>query len=636
MWSKKNWFYVFRDVKMKRRAALCLVGILLASILMSGCRGAATEDSENAVTNAQGASSGEGEDETGGALDDGSAEDGFASNGDENGKQDSELSETVTVSAAADGTPKKAVRKQSGDDLEEKVDVNKLPFDVHVTYTLDGREIDAKELAGKSGKLVIRYDYENKTKQIVPVNGKDVETIVPLAFVTGVILSADRFSNIEVENGDVTEVSDNLLVYGYAVPGVREALGIDAAKTQLEDLKDAMQDMDEIADDGKTEKSVAQKDKKKNAAPNTGEKEEGKRSEEKPEPEGDAIEEETFEEQEALEEGEEFEIPEYVEIRADVIDCKIDFTTTIVSNGLFREMEESAIADLREAIDDFGAFGDLGDELVDGGKKLKDGADTFGDGLKQYVDGASGLSSGAKQLASGAKQLADQGASLNSGADQLANGLKALNETLSGTSVAMPSIDMNAVAQRAAENAVTAAYNSLADSGLTEEEKMAVAQAAGAAATQSAANEIGAALQSSGGNGQDPLSELKGAVSTLSEGASQLAQGVSAYTSGAATLSKGANGLRDGAATLSSSGGTLLDGYDKLSEGIGEFEESMEELDEKMMQKIASLSEGALPDFTDRLQAMRTADQGHTAFDVYDGTKGSIRYILETEEIVRK
>ena len=38
-----------------------------------------------------------------------------------------------------------------------------LPVGVKITYKLDGKDISADDLEGKSGHLVIRYTYENKT-----------------------------------------------------------------------------------------------------------------------------------------------------------------------------------------------------------------------------------------------------------------------------------------------------------------------------------------------------------------------------------------------------------------------------------------------------------------------------------------
>ena len=47
-----------------------------------------------------------------------------------------------------------------------------LPVDVKITYYLDGQEIAPENLAGKSGKVKIRFDYTNNSKKTVKVNGK--------------------------------------------------------------------------------------------------------------------------------------------------------------------------------------------------------------------------------------------------------------------------------------------------------------------------------------------------------------------------------------------------------------------------------------------------------------------------------
>lgn len=39
-----------------------------------------------------------------------------------------------------------------------------LPVDVIIRYTLDGRSISAEDLAGKSGRVTIRFDYRNQGK----------------------------------------------------------------------------------------------------------------------------------------------------------------------------------------------------------------------------------------------------------------------------------------------------------------------------------------------------------------------------------------------------------------------------------------------------------------------------------------
>lgn len=99
------------------------------------------------------------------------------------------------------------------------------PVTQKVTYYLDGKEISPEDLAGKSGKVKIRFDYKNSTSYTETVNGEKQTVSVPFAAVTGLVLG-DGFENIEVTNGKA-EVSDSSsVVLGYALPGLKDSLGI--------------------------------------------------------------------------------------------------------------------------------------------------------------------------------------------------------------------------------------------------------------------------------------------------------------------------------------------------------------------------------------------------------------------------
>lgn len=99
------------------------------------------------------------------------------------------------------------------------------PVTQKVTYYLDGKEISPENLAGKSGKVKIRFDYTNTTSYTETVNGEKQTVSVPFAAVTGLVLG-DGFENIEVTNGKA-EVSDSSsVVLGYALPGLKDSLGI--------------------------------------------------------------------------------------------------------------------------------------------------------------------------------------------------------------------------------------------------------------------------------------------------------------------------------------------------------------------------------------------------------------------------
>ena len=99
------------------------------------------------------------------------------------------------------------------------------PVTQKVTYYLDGKEISPEDLAGKSGKVNIRFDYTNTTSYTETVNGEKQTVSVPFAAITGLVLG-DGFENIEVTNGKA-EVSDSSsVVLGYALPGLKDSLGI--------------------------------------------------------------------------------------------------------------------------------------------------------------------------------------------------------------------------------------------------------------------------------------------------------------------------------------------------------------------------------------------------------------------------
>lgn len=62
-----------------------------------------------------------------------------------------------------------------------------------VTYTLDGKTVTPGKIAGKSGRVTVRYDFDSA----VFLDGVKV----PFASVVGAVLDNDVFRNIEVYGG---------------------------------------------------------------------------------------------------------------------------------------------------------------------------------------------------------------------------------------------------------------------------------------------------------------------------------------------------------------------------------------------------------------------------------------------------
>lgn len=105
----------------------------------------------------------------------------------------------------------------AGNDIYYQGETTKeLPVGVKVTYYLDGSEISPEELAGKSGKVKIRFDYTN--------NSKEGEVYTPFTMATGVILPSENFTNVEAENGKVISDGSKNIVIGMGFPGLAESL----------------------------------------------------------------------------------------------------------------------------------------------------------------------------------------------------------------------------------------------------------------------------------------------------------------------------------------------------------------------------------------------------------------------------
>ena len=93
-----------------------------------------------------------------------------------------------------------------------------LPVSVNVTYYLDGKEISADDLAGKSGHVKMVYQYTNHMKQ--------GEIYTPFVLFTGMILPGDNFSNVKVNNGKSISDGDKNIVIGVGLPGLEDSLKI--------------------------------------------------------------------------------------------------------------------------------------------------------------------------------------------------------------------------------------------------------------------------------------------------------------------------------------------------------------------------------------------------------------------------
>lgn len=127
---------------------------------------------------------------------------------------------------------------------------------------------------------------------------------------------------------------------------------------------------------------------------------------------------------------EDIDIPEYVEVMADVTDFSLDFTATIISSGLLEDMDLKDLDDVDEMSDNMKKLEEATDKLSDGAGTLEDGMKTYQTYLNQYLSGVTALDQGAGTLESGLQVMNEKKGDLQAGATLLKESLTTLHDTL--------------------------------------------------------------------------------------------------------------------------------------------------------------------------------------------------------------
>lgn len=140
--------------------------------------------------------------------------------------------ETIYSKMNSSGTVYKNIasiieEKESGTENTQE-DINKeLPIDCKITYNLDGKNISAEELVGKSGKVKIIMEYENKLGEEINVGGKQETVYTPFLVISGVVIDNEMAKNIEISNGKIINNGNKAIAIGFALPGMKESLNLD-------------------------------------------------------------------------------------------------------------------------------------------------------------------------------------------------------------------------------------------------------------------------------------------------------------------------------------------------------------------------------------------------------------------------
>ena len=507
------------------------------------------------------------------------------------------------------------------------------PIDVKVSYYLEDKEVSPQDIAGKSGKVKIRFDYTNKEKETVKVNDKEEEVYVPFAVVTGMILPVDHFTNVSVTNGKVISEGNNNIIVGLAFPGLEDSLDLTLDNTDAE----IPQYVEVTAD------------------------------------------------------AEDFELAMTLSVAmSDILDT-VDISGDFNLDELTGKMDDLTSA-TNQLLDGSGQLADGAKDLKDGTNALADGANTLNSkkseltnganrlatGINQYTNGVDQLAKGIKELKkgtgklkknvpdllNGVSQLKEGSASAKNGADQLVAGYEGSGGTTGAVAgaaqlqaafegdngavkgaqaVAEGAAQVNAGVQQLASqvgglggsvidqiNAAEAEIKATANAGLQPfgvdidnidvainglkqnrdaviasgtgldqisaidsqiEKLVAVKSQAGGAiqALESMKAQIGGmtggdsaaqiqALLNGTAQLEQGAAALSGGVNQLYEGAKSLNNGVQQLYAGTKALDEGLGTLDNGLATLQSSGQTLSEGVKQLDDGAGELKDGVTQL----------------------------------------------------------
>lgn len=111
-----------------------------------------------------------------------------------------------------------------------------LPVSVKIRYELDGQEISANDIQGKSGHLKLMISFTNNYSEVKNINGKSI-VIHPSYLAGGMLnMSTGNFSNVKCESGKIVNDGTNEMLAFANIPGLNETLksaGLDKVNNQL-------------------------------------------------------------------------------------------------------------------------------------------------------------------------------------------------------------------------------------------------------------------------------------------------------------------------------------------------------------------------------------------------------------------
>lgn len=502
-------------------------------------------------------------------------------------KDDGSEEETVYVLTSASGKEQQRIVSAGGSLHYDGYEDCQLPVTVKIGYTLDGKAVQPKELAGKSGHVVMTLTYENHT-----ASGG---TCVPFLAVSGMVLDHEHFSNIEVDGGKTTDDGDRSVVLGIGLPGVAENLGSAASKLDLPEAVTISADVKDF----ETETIYT------------------------------FVTSEIFAELDVDGGTDLSDLSGQMDKLTDGVDALLTGTGQLDEGaGQLAEGAEK----LMEGVD---ALHLGASQLYEGTQSLKsgvgqltEGASSLKAGADALQDGSAQLKNGADQLSAGLGQLTQSSPSINAGAKQAVDAVfSAASQSLqaAGLDVTLTSENYGAILDQAAAGGVSqaAAVKQQLDSVMAFYNGV-LTYTAGVDSAAAGAEQFSGGIDSAAAGAK----QLSDGAAALEKGQKQLSEGIDQVDAGAAAL-------YEGTGTLSDKEKELTEGARQLAEGAKELDEGVSQMSDQLMGQLEKLSAGELEDLLNGLTAMRNAAKGYDAFGGKDSYE-SVKFIFKADGISSK
>jgi putative membrane protein len=509
-----------------------------------------------------------------------------------------------------------------------------LPLKFEVTYLLDGEEVDAADVVGKSGKLEVKYRVTNVTgtdQEVTYVDGSGKEqtstekVVVPMVGSMTTTLPS-TFTNIETVGSNSagdgrggTQLSFTMTLF----PPIGNAV---AEVGYTADVEDAV--IPKASLSALPVNAIENNSFKGGAASYKGGAESGQ------ELTAGAV---TIDEN-------------LLKIRDGANELvkgllQLSAGADKLSAGLQKDAAPGAgklAAGAKELDAGAGKLGAGTDELSAGAGKLRAGAGALAAGAGALNDGAKKVNDGAAEVDAGAGSLADGAGDLTTGAGQLAEGLNQAEASapalLDGLDEVAGGLDQVSAGLSQLNTQVVGGANSINTgaialvSGLNNQLIPGLGQAEGALdqALQLANSLDGSVPQKANlvtaiTGAKTAVTQVKGGLSSqvvpgltgIRDGSASISAGVSGNLGADGAITKGVNKLQDGVGALQAGGEELLAGIEELSDGADRLAAGTGQL-QGGAEKLAA-GTGALRDGTSDLAA-GSGKVSNGAGDLADGT----------------